>query len=104
MTSYRTLLFGTIAFVCAAAPALADSAHALPGPVTHSAVSTMDSAHALPGPVTQDSAHALPGPVTQSAGPKTPVKTQTPNQGFSLGSMLDGLHIPGMNLVIRWIH
>jgi hypothetical protein len=42
MTSYKTLVFGTIAFVCAASPAFADSGSALPGP------QQMDSGSALP--------------------------------------------------------
>lgn len=56
MISYRTLLFGTIAIVAAAAPvapALADSAHAQP---LTAHVTAFDSAHAQP----LDSAHAQP--------------------------------------------
>lgn len=54
MISYRTILFGTIAVLSAAAPAVADSAHALP------LARPMDSAHALPLARPMDSAHALP--------------------------------------------
>ncbi len=50
MISYRTLVFGTIAVVCAAAPAYADSASAKPY------MHTMDSASAKP----MDSASAKP--------------------------------------------
>jgi hypothetical protein len=42
MTSYRTLVFSAVAFVCAASPALADCAHAMPGPVS-SAATTLTS-------------------------------------------------------------
>ncbi len=56
MISYRTLLFGTIAVMSAAAPAYADSAAAVPAPIH-----TMDSAAAVPAPIhTMDSAAAVP--------------------------------------------
>lgn len=54
MTSYRTLIFGTIAVICAATPALADSVSAKPQ------VQTMDSVSAKPGPQTMDSVSAKP--------------------------------------------
>jgi hypothetical protein len=56
MTSYKTLLFGTIAFVCAASPALADVPSAVPGPVKY------DVPSAVPGPTRNDVPSAVPGP------------------------------------------
>lgn len=53
MISYRTLVFGTIAVIAAAAPAYADSVAAVPGPVH-----TMDSVAAVPKPM--DSVAAVP--------------------------------------------
>jgi hypothetical protein len=80
MTSYKTLLFGTIAFVCAASPALADSASAVPKVKTLDSasavpkVNTLDSASAVPKVKTTDSASAVPSPVrvfdSASAVPK----------------------------------
>ncbi|HZZ65870.1 MAG TPA: hypothetical protein VFE17_10255 [Candidatus Baltobacteraceae bacterium] len=66
MTSYKTLLFGTIAFVCAASPALADSASAVPK------ASRMDSASAVPGPSRMDSASAVPGPSRKDSASAVP--------------------------------
>lgn len=54
MTSYRTLIFGTIAVICAATPALADSVSAKPS------VQTMDSVSAKPAPQPMDSVSAKP--------------------------------------------
>jgi|GEM_PF-6593061 len=56
MTSYKTLIFGTIAFVCAASPALADIPSAVPGPTR------MDIPSAVPGPSRNDIPSAVPGP------------------------------------------
>lgn len=56
MTSYKTLVFGTIAFVCAASPAFADIPSAVPGPVRH------DIPSAVPGPARADIPSAVPGP------------------------------------------
>ena len=78
MTSYKTLLFGTIAFVCAASPALADSGSAVPGPSrldSASAVpgpSRLDSASAVPGPSRKDSASAVPGPARKDSASAVP--------------------------------
>jgi hypothetical protein len=95
MTSYRTLVFGSIAMICATAPALADSVHAMPGPVTTqsiTAVGTMDSVHAMPAPVTQNTTRQAPA----ASAPQS-------NQGFTLGGLLKGLHIPGANLILQYI-
>lgn len=69
MTSYKTLVFGTIAFVCAAAPAFADIPSAVPGPVRHDVPSavpgglkSMDIPSAVPGPTRKDIPSAVPGP------------------------------------------
>lgn len=49
-TSYRTVLFGAVVFVCAAAPAIADSVPAVPAPVKQASAvrSPMDSVPAVP--------------------------------------------------------
>ena len=69
MTSYKTLVFGTIAFVCAASPAFADIPSAVPGPVRHDIPSavpgglkTADIPSAVPGPSRKDIPSAVPGP------------------------------------------
>ena len=54
MISYRTLVFGTIAVIAAAAPAYADSVAAVPS------IHTMDSVAAVPKPQTMDSVAAVP--------------------------------------------
>lgn len=94
MTSYRTLVFGSIAMICATAPALADSAHAIPGPVTMASTVSVG---------TMDSAHAIPAPVTNTASRQTAPAPQ-PNQGITLSGLLDGLHIPGARLILQFIH
>jgi hypothetical protein len=87
MISYRTLVFGTIAVLAAAAPAApayADSVAAIPGPVK-----TMDSVAAIPGPIkTQDSVAAIPGPVRTNSGVR--INPVQPHPWFG-GSFLDTL-------------
>lgn len=56
MVSYRTLIFGTIAVISAAAPAMAAPPHAMPGPQSAS-VRTMP-----PGGPKVAPPHAMPGP------------------------------------------
>jgi hypothetical protein len=90
MTSYKTLLFGTIAFVCAASPALADSASAVPK------VKTLDSASAVPKVKTTDSASAVPSPVRvfDSA-------SAVPKPKYLVISGVNGL--PTVTLDISWL-
>jgi hypothetical protein len=90
MTSYKTLLFGTIAFVCAASPALADSASAVPK------VKTLDSASAVPKVKTTDSASAVPTPVRvfDSA-------SAVPKPKYLVISGVNGL--PTVTLDISWL-
>ncbi|HKU66275.1 MAG TPA: hypothetical protein VJP85_00710 [Candidatus Baltobacteraceae bacterium] len=84
MISYRTFVFGTIAVMAAAAPALpayADSGAAVPSPIR----TTMDSGAAVPGPVhTMDSGAAVPGPIhTMDSGAAVPKAVTTgTTQGF----------------------
>lgn len=80
MTSYKTLVFGTIALVCAASPAIAsaDSIGAVPGPIHKT-----DSIGAVPGPVHKtDCIGAVPGPIHKhdsiGAVPKVVVTTGLP--------------------------
>ena len=83
MTSYKTLIFGTIAFVCAASPALADSGSAVPGP------SRMDSGSAVPKKL--DSGSAVPKKLDSgSAVPR-----------FIVISGVAGL--PSMTLDVSWL-
>jgi hypothetical protein len=72
MTSYRTLVFGTIAVICAAAPALADSVSAKPS------VQPMDSVSAKPAPQPMDSVSAKPKAVTTAQDPHVLVISGVP--------------------------
>lgn len=87
MTSYKTLIFGTIAFVCAASPALADSASAVPGP------HRFDSASAVPGPQRKDSASAVPGPQRKDSASAVPK--------FLVLAGVNGL--PSLTLNLNWL-
>jgi hypothetical protein len=64
MVSYRTLIFGTIAVIAAAAPAYAAPPKALPEPQTSKSVIVRADTgpRALPGPNTGP--RAIPGPDT----------------------------------------
>ena len=62
MVSYRTILFGAVAMVCAAAPAYADCAHAIPAPI-HKAVSGQQNARTDKATIVADCAHAIPAPI-----------------------------------------
>lgn len=64
MTSYRTLIFGTIAVICAAAPALADSVSAKPS------VQPMDSVSAKPVVQPMDSVSAKPKALIAGTNPR----------------------------------
>ncbi len=87
MTSYKTLIFGTIAFVCAASPALADVPSAVPGPVRH------DVPSAVPGPARKDVPSAVPGPARHDVPSAVPK--------FIVIAGVAGL--PAMRLDLAWL-
>lgn len=95
MTSYKTLLFGTIAFVCAASPALADSASAVPK------TTRMDSASAVPKRM--DSASAVPKRMdSASAVPKRmDSASAVPKSKFLVLAGMSGL--PSMRIDLSWL-
>jgi hypothetical protein len=110
MTSYRTLLFGTVAFVCAVAPMLpaqADSVGALP--------KQQDSVGALPKqadsvgalPKQADSVGALPKQADSvGALPKQADSVGAlPKQADSVGALPKFLVIPGseLRLNLSWL-
>ncbi|HEV3155667.1 MAG TPA: hypothetical protein VGZ02_17815 [Candidatus Baltobacteraceae bacterium] len=64
MVSYRTLVFGTIAVISAAAPAYAGQPLALPGPQQQASVATPSQPQALPQ---KGQPRALPSPVGQQS-------------------------------------
>lgn len=82
MTSYRTLIFGTIAVVCAATPALADSVSAKPQ------VQTMDSVSAKPVVNPMDSVSAKPKAIV--------------NGGSQLITVSGVPNMPPMVIDLRW--
>jgi hypothetical protein len=90
MISYRTLVFGTIAVIAAAAPAYADSVAAVPGPVH-----TMDSVAAVPKAQTMDSVAAVP---------KAAAKTSTTTTHTSFVTSLAETFVQFEHFVLRISH
>ncbi len=93
MTSYKTLIFGTIAFVCAASPALADSGSAVPGP------SRMDSGSAVPKKL--DSGSAVPKKLDSGSAVPKKLDSGSAVPRFIVISGVAGL--PSMTLDVSWL-
>jgi hypothetical protein len=99
MTSYKTLVFGTIAFVCAASPAFADIPSAVPGPVKQ------DIPSAVPGPSRNDIPSAVPGPTRKdipSAVPG-PSKLDIPSAVPKFVVIAGVAGLPAVTLDISWL-
>ena len=86
-TSYRTVLFGAVMFVCAAAPVLADSEPAVPGPVKTKTVVVQQA------PTSNVSTVKAPVQTPPKTGPVTITGAQSLTATLAAFSRIFGLSI-----------